>query len=60
MNLLAEWRVNPSEPFNTRIWGEIASQLVRAQLETGNATVKFDGERTISLFARNRPNTKVS
>jgi len=60
MKPIQSWKILPSEPFNTRIWQEIASQLIYQQLSTSAASLKFDGVDHVTLFAGNRPNTKVS
>lgn len=48
---MKRWRVNPHEPFNTRVWQDIAVELFRAQLLHGAAhlTLCCDG-RTLRLI----------
>lgn len=55
-----KYTVKVHEPFNTRIWQNIAADLVANTLTSGNAKLVYSGENEFTLLVENQPNTMVS
>ena len=49
---MKSWYINPREPFNTRIWQEIASEFLKTQMIEGCAWLSIGADgHTIRLIS---------